>query len=223
MRAQYREDGVIAVSGTARIETFTRVWAGIGWPERDSGYLCVMGEKPDGRYHALWEKTGGLWELGEAAANGKNRFLVECFWVDGRDTLATSYLRTLDGLCFRENPRPGLPTSMGTLFQTMTDRPIVPEIHTATVRSAPERVTQNFRSALEKTRGALMRGQILIHEVNCPKLVYTIRQPLDDLLQAPAMKALVWVVTALEDAKGCEAPEALPSGPWYTNFSRKDR
>ncbi len=223
MRAQYLEDGNIAVSGTSRTETFTRIWAGIGWPDRESGYLCVMGEKPDGRYHALWEKTGGLWELGDAAVHAKDRFLIECFWVDARDSLASSYLRTIDGLCFHEDPIPAHLTAVGTPFRRVRDQRIVPEIPTAAVVPVSDRVIDNFRSALEKTRGVIMKGQILIHEANCPKLVYTIRQPLDDLIHSPTMKALVWVVTALEIAKGCEAEENQRSGPWYTNFSREGR
>ncbi len=223
MRAHYLEDGAIAISGASRIETFTRVWAGIGWPDRESGYLCVMGEKPDGRYHALWEKTGGLWELGDAAMHAKDRFLIECVWVDGRDTLASSYLRTINGLCFHEDPASDNPTSTRTPFRCVRDKQIVPEMPFATVRPVSDRILDNFRSALEKTRGVIMNGQVLIHEANCPKLVYTIRQPLDDLLQSPAMKALVWVVTALEHAKGCDAHEEPLSGQWYTNFSREGR
>jgi hypothetical protein len=221
MRAKYLEDGAIAILGTSRIEAFTRVWAGIGWPDRESGYLCVIGEKPDGRYHAFWEKTGGLWELGQNAVHAKDRFLIDCFWVDGRDILATSYLRTVDGLCFHEYPTPDKPKSLGKLFRSLRDRQSAPDAPTATVRLVPDRAIDNFRSALEKTRGVIMSGKILVHEINCPKLVYTIRQPLNDLLQSPAMKALVWVVTALEDAKGCEAQEDLPPGPWYTNLSRE--
>ena len=44
---------------------------------------------------------------------------------------------------------------------------------------------------------------------------------LDDLLQSPVMKALVWAVSALEDAKGCEVPDDRLSGTWYANFSRE--
>ena len=50
------------------------------------------------------EKKGGLWELGAAAVEAKDRLLVDCVWVDARDAIATSYLRTLPGLCFPEEP-----------------------------------------------------------------------------------------------------------------------
>ena len=99
MHAQHLQDGIIAVTGTVREERFTRIWAGIGWPDRDAGYLCVVGEREDGRYHVLSEFLGGLSELGRAAIEAKDRLLVENVWVDGRDAVATSYLRTLDGLC----------------------------------------------------------------------------------------------------------------------------
>ena len=104
MRAKCLGDGTIAVTGTKGTESFNRIWAGVGWPENAAGYLCVLGERVDGRYHALWEKNGGLWELGVAAVEVKDRFLIDCIWVDARDAVATSYLRTLPGLCFHEEP-----------------------------------------------------------------------------------------------------------------------
>lgn len=223
MKAYDQEDGLIAVSGARRVQTFARIWAGIGWPDKESGYMCAVGERPDGRYHALWEHSGGLWELGEAALRAKDRFLIECFWVDSKDSLATSYVRTIQGLCFYDRNDGDKPLSRGTLFQAVKDRAAMQELPTATVRPVPERVTDNFRSALEKTRGIIMNGNILIHDTNCPKLVYTIRQPLEDLVQSPVMKGLVWVVAALEAARGCEASAGQHSDPWYGNFSRDNR
>jgi len=102
MQAEIQADGTIAVSGVTRVETFDRIWAGIGWPDKEPGCICIIGRRPDGRLHALWEKRGGLWEMGDAALEAKNRFLVERIMVDAGDELATSYLRTLDGLCFSD-------------------------------------------------------------------------------------------------------------------------
>lgn len=223
MHGHYLEDGLIAVSGARRVETFTRIWAGIGWPDRDSGAICAVGERPDGRYHALWEHTGGLWELGEAAVAVKDRLLVESIWVDSRDSLATSYFRTLNGLCFHESSDSDKDSTLGKLFRSLKDRGNERELPTAAVMPVPDRVTDNFRSALEKTRGTIMKGNLLIHESNCPKLLYIIRQPLEDLLQSPVMRALVWVITALDATKGCHAGEETNMGPWYGNFSRENR
>lgn len=217
MSAEYLEDGTISVAGAARKETFLKIWAGIGWPDREPGYLCVIGERPDGRYHALWEKTGGLSELGDAAVQAKDRLLIECLWVDGRDTVAASYLRTTDGLCFYESPASTRPTAAPLLSHPSF------EMVTATVMPVPDMLIGNFRSALEKTRGIIMSGRFLIHEANCPKLVYTLRQPLDDLLKSPVMKALVWVVTALERGRCGASPEELPVDSWYTNVPRDER
>jgi len=223
MRAQYRENGVIEVSGTSRKEDFNRIWAGIGWPDRDTGYICVVGERADSRRHCLWEKRGGLWELGEAALEAKDRLLVELIWVDARDDLATSYLRTLDGLCFYENPA-DKPSSqpVSTASPSDTSRSKSGGA-TAIVAPVPEKVVTNYRSALEKTRGMILEGRLLIHEGNCPLLGYTLRQPLDELLKSPVMKALVWVLTALEDAKGNGLLEAPSQDPWYANILRDDR
>ena len=87
---------------------------------------------------------------------------------------------------------------------------------TATVVPVPERATANYRSALERTRGVIMAGNLMIHEANCPKLVYALRQPLEDLLRSPVMKALVWVITALEDAKRSTDSAASASDPCRT-------
>jgi len=222
MRAEYRENGSVEVSGAARQELFNRVWAGIGWPERDAGYLCVVGERPDGNYHALWEKRGGLWELGDAALEVKDKLLVECIWVDARDGLATSYLRTLEGLCFHdEGTGPlspaeiGRPSAYHSVSATSDLKP------TATVAPVPEKILANYRSALEKTRGLIMAGRLMVHEPNCPMLVYTLRQPLDDLLVSPVMKGLVWVLTALEDTKGNGSFNRVDPDPWYANAPRR--
>jgi hypothetical protein len=95
MRAEYLEDGTIAVTGSRSTEIFTRIWASVGWPDRDSGHVCVVGERTDGLYHCLWEKSGGLLEIGTAVIAAKDLFLIDCVWVDSSDELATSYLRTL--------------------------------------------------------------------------------------------------------------------------------
>jgi hypothetical protein len=215
MQAKYLEDGTITVTGTKGKESFNQVWAGLGWPENDPGYLCVIGGRVDGRYHALWEKTGGLWELGTATVEAKDRFLIDCIWVDAHDAVGTAYLRTLPGLCFYENtPKRGLPAATGT------HSPVNKGETTATVVPVSDRTTNNYRSALEKTRGVIMAGNLLIHEANCPKLLYALRQPLEDLLRSPVVKALVWVITALEEAKGSTDLQVSASDPWYGNTPR---
>jgi hypothetical protein len=243
MHAKYLPDGAILVTGAVREERFVRIWAGIGWPDRDVGYLCVVGEREDGRYHVLSEYSGGLSDLGQAAIDAKDRLLVENIWVDGRDAVATSYLRTLDGLCGYQDTPKSCPTPVGCGDQRephhsrscandalpphgMPGRHILPtrqythDRHTAIVVAVPERITANFRSALEKTRGVIMAGNLLIHETRCPKLIYTLRQPLDEILKSPVMRALVWVITALEDHKGDDTPPGENPDPWYGNLPR---
>lgn len=220
MRAEYLGDGTIVVTGTKGKESFNHVWAGIGWPETEAGYLCVIGERVDGRYHALWEKNGGLWELGAATIEAKDRFFIDCIWVDARDAVATSYLRTFPGLCFYEEPaKESFPRSTGVDSPGKSSRSIADRT-TATVVPVSDRTTNNYRSALEKTRGVIMAGNLLIHEANCPKLVYALRQPLEDLLRSPVVKGLVWVVTALEEAKGGANLAISESDPWYGNTPR---
>ena len=218
MKADLLEDGTITVSGTIRSERFGRIWAGIGWPDLEPGYLCVVGERVDGRYHALWEKRGGLWEIGRAAVEAKEQFLIDRIVVDARDELATAYLRTLPGLCFNEeNPEERVRASafLSTAGAFIRDEGLM-----ATVVGVSERVVMNYRSALDKTRGIIMAGRLLVHEPHCPALLYALRQPLEDLLRSPVMKGVVWIVTALEDARGHETVDEGTCDPWYTNMFR---
>ncbi|MEW6533313.1 MAG: hypothetical protein AB1473_20950 [Thermodesulfobacteriota bacterium] len=219
MKARYLDNGTIAVSGTWDLVTFNRIWAGIGWPEKEPGYLCVVGERTDNRYHALWEKRGGLLELAEAAIQAKERFLIERILVDSADDLSTSYLRTKPGLCFSERG-----DEDGTMLRPgdIRPRPAVSLNPRSMCVVAPvlNRVLENYRSALEKTRAVIVQGRLLIHESNCPGLLYALRQPLEDLLKSPAMKALVWVVTALETAQGNGDLVEASQEPWYMNPAR---
>ncbi len=221
MLAEYLEDGSIAVSGRTKSEKFNKIWAGIGWPDFEPGYVCVVGERADGRFHVLWEKRGGLWEVGDAAREAKDRFLIDRIVVDPRDELATSYLRTLDGLCFYEEDEDRSVRISGP--QRSTRRYFRDTEALAVVVPVPERVSANYRSALEKTRGVIMAGRLLVHEPNCPVLTYTLRQPLEDLLRSPVMKGLVWVVTALEDARGLENGDTTEPDQWYANPPRDVR
>jgi len=223
MHAQRQHNGVIAVSGRSGREEFDRIWAGIGWPDDEPGYLCVTGLRADGRPHCIWESRGGLWELGEAAVEAKDRFLIDCLWVDARDTVATAYLRNFNGLCFYEAlagaaPEPGLGPQSPAERPHFRGKDIV-----ASIVPVPERITSNFRSALEKVRGTIVNGRLLIHPTNCPRLLYTLRQPLDDLLRSPVTKGLVWVLSALEET-GAVAEQGLDAAePWYETLPRDAR
>lgn len=213
MKAKYNPDGVIAVSGDVHIVNFTKIWAGIGWPEREQGYLCVVGERDDGRWHAISEKRGGLWELGDAALQAKDELLVERIIVDTGDELSTSYLRTRRGLCFYDEVARESQIPAGAL----PSRSYAEPAGLATVSPVSKKVADNYRSALEKTREVILKGRLLIYQANCPILVYTLRQPLEDLMKSPVMKGLVWVVTALETAKGNGDFGGEELNQWYGN------
>jgi hypothetical protein len=177
-----------------------------------------VGRRMDGRYHALREKRGGLWELGDAALEAKNRLLVDRIMVDSSDGLATTYLRTVEGLCFHESGQmPGLLSSSAIAADARSLAGVPPG---ATVAPVPLRIATNFRSALEKTRGIIMNEKLLVHEAECPRLVYALRQPIEELLRSPVMKALVWVISALEETCGNEPLQDDSAEPWYANLSR---
>lgn len=220
MRAQRLEDGSIGVTGRERAIVFERMEAGVGWPDLEPGYVLVVGERLDGLYHCLWERQGGLWELGSAAREARENFLVDRVWVDGSDSVSTSYLRTLNGLCFQEK-------SAQTVGQRIIGRtgftarlPPTTEEHPISVALIQEAVAVNFRSSLERTREVVMTGRIMIHEGNCPRLTYMLRQPLEAMLKSPVIKGLVWVVSALELTGNSSAEPAAPRAPWYANPPR---
>ncbi|MBM4328571.1 MAG: hypothetical protein FJ118_15575 [Deltaproteobacteria bacterium] len=219
MKARYLDNGTIEVSGAVDLVKFNRIWAGIGWPEKEPGCLCVVGERTDNRYHALWEKQGGLVELADAAIEARDRFLIERVLVDPGDELSTSYLRSKPGLCFPET-REQDSTILGP--GNIRPKPAVSLNTRSLCVVAPVlgRVLENYRSALEKTRAVIMEGRLLIHETNCPGVLYALRQPLEDLLKSPTMKALVWVVTALEMAQGNGDLAEISQEPWYVNVPR---
>ena len=200
-------DGTISVSGASRTEKFGRIWAGVGLPEQDDGYLCVVGERLDGRYHCLWEKSGSLADLGRALIYASKTLLVEQVFMDCSDRLALAMIRSFgiseQGRNPSRIPRVGKPPS--ELF---------------IVRCAQERLVLNFRTALDKTRGLLDGGRILIHESNCPKLMHCLGLRIEDLMRSSVIKALVWVVNALEHAGSADKAPEIHVDPWYENVSR---
>jgi len=216
LQARFLPDGGVVVSGPANTARFTRVWAGIGWPDREPGYLCVIGHRTDGLFHALWEKVGGLWELGDAAVEAKQRLLVECLCVDARDRLAAAYLRTVVDSGHAE----GVPAeAFSGLAERVSPQP-APCVGEGAVLPVPERIVENYRSALERVRTIVMRGDLLVRDTPCPKLLYALHQPVEELLQSPVMRALVWVLTMLEEAAAGDGIPRVEGPAWYGNLVR---
>ncbi len=218
MKARHHADGTIMVSGSSGEEQFERIWAGIGVSGADPGYLSVVGERTDGRYHALWEAQGSLSELGEAATEAKNRLLVDLFWIDGSDEIVSVYFRALAGLT---GSPVGQKLPLRSLYEGKTKAPPLRESeHDAVIASVPDRVVSHFPSALDMTRGLINRGKLLVHAQNCPVLLYTLRQPVDDIVSSPISRALVWVLHALEMSTGPDDPLSDCEDRWYENFRR---
>ncbi len=200
-------DGTIAVHGSSSVQKFAAICAGLGWPNDEPGYFCVVGRREDGRYHCLWEKQGRLWELRETLNAAQSRFLLDCVWVDPTDELGISYLRNLNASGV-DAERPGADSAH---VGQIVGQPVI-----AGVR---KNVMENFVCALEKTREVIMLGALLIHETNCPKLVYSLRRPWKDLLQSPIIRALVCAISGLESSKGLSSAGSATQ-PWYCNISR---
>jgi hypothetical protein len=201
-------DGTISVSGSSRIEKFHRIQAGLGVPEQDDGYLCVVGQRLDGRYHCLWEKSGSLADLGPALIESSRTLLVEQVFMDCSDRLALEMIRTFGVSDRCEN------SSQAPLFGQTPEELFI-------VRCAQDRLVLNFRTALEKTRVLIDGGRILIHEGNCPRLMQSMGLRIQELMTSSVMKALVWVVSALETAGSADKAPHINKAPWYGNFSRR--
>lgn len=218
MKTTYNYDGTIMVSGSSKEERFERIWGGIGFPGTDPGYLCVIGERTDGRYHALWELRGSLAELGEAAVEAKHRLLTDVFWIDGSDEIAAAYFRTLEGLTRppgvsqRKDPI-GLMREPALRYSSQSEQDTV-------VAAVPERLVSHFRSALDMTRGLINSGKLLVHAQNCPVLLYTLRQPVDDVVGSPVSRAIVWVLSGLETSSVHDNPLSDADDMWYATLGR---
>jgi hypothetical protein len=145
-------------------------------------------------------------------------FFIERIMVDANDELSTSYLRNYDGLCFHKAESQGasyLPYGSIAPPRVRRAGPPLP-----IVSPVQERIGANYRAAMEQTRGVIMNGKLLVHEAQCPILVYTLRQPLDEILPSPVMKALVWVITAFEQSQSGDTPDRMDSNTWYSNVER---
>lgn len=218
VKAQYLWDNSIALSGRHTTLVFGRIWAGVGWPDTEQGALCVLGESLEGVYHAVGEWRGSLFELGSAAEVATRDFLVECFLIDASDEVSTAYIRRTDHLgepARAPGPQPRLwtkETLRPRAAASTTVKPVVVGVRT--------RYRENFRAALETVRGIAAAHRLAVHQDLCPGLTFALRRDLDYMLKSPVIKALVWVLTAMESTRNHGIVESAPQDPWYHNVPR---
>jgi hypothetical protein len=195
MRALRGEDEIVLHGRSGEVR-FSRLWAGVGRPETAPAFVCVVGERLDSKYHCVWEKQGALWEVADALVWARRHLMIDVAWMDGRDASAVNYLRSFDDLC---EPLP------------RCSEPLI-------IAPLPEEYAANFRTTLEKVRAVIDSGRLFVHDSNCPKITYALRQPVEELVTSPVIKALAWVVCGLEMNSGdCSQPEPAP---WYGNPER---
>jgi hypothetical protein len=221
MRASDLCDGSIAVCGHSATLIFNRILAGIGWPDAEDGALCVVGESPAGTYHALAERRGTLLELGRGVLETKSELLVECFFVDASDGISTGYLRALKGPGERSQEarkptgKPKTPRS-GVFRRHGSRDPLV-------ITGVRPRYRDHFRGALEAVRGIIESHKLVVHQAACPSLTFALHRPLDYMVTSPMIKALVWVITAMEVPGEDAFVGAEPEDGWYVNSVKKIR
>lgn len=198
MRARRRADGNIGVTGAIREEVFTDIRSGVGWPGEQPGAIVVAGRRLDGRYHILEEKRGAMFEIADAAVELSGRLVIDTFWVDSRDRMATSFFRNL--------------------FWSEQSRAAVTE--RAVIGAAPERLLKYFRSTLEQVRGLILKESALINERLCPTLMYALRQDFDFALTSPVITAMVFGLMPLVDEDAGGSVVAVSGKRWYGNRCR---
>ena len=157
---------------------------------------------------ASGKSKGGCGNCGKLSLPRKSRFLLDCVWVDPADQLGISYLRNLNAPTVDGEP-------CGADFGLAADT-----VGQTVIAGVRKNVMENFVCALEKTREVMMLGTLLIHEANCPKLIYSLRRPWKDLLQSPIIRGLVCAISGLESSKGLSAVGSAIQ-PWYANISRE--
>ncbi len=192
MDARLLPDGDIRVRGASRDELFTVINAGVGWSAEQPAAIVVLGLRLDGRFHALEEAGGSLFEITDAAVEFADRLLVDTFLIDATDRVAADYFRRT----------------------AVKGRQVV--------RAVPVRIITNFRSALEHARGLLLNDSAIINERLCPTLLYSLRQNQDYAMRAPVVRALVYALLALQDRNTMDDVALRPTDSgWYRNRRRR--
>jgi len=217
IRVQLLFDGSIAVTGQSSTLVFSRVWAGVGWPEAEQGALCVLAESLEGVYHALAEWRGSLYDLGSAASSAWADLLVDSFWIDASDEVSTTYFRRLD---FSLSGVKEVEAHCSSLKRPL-GRPAGANgaVGPAIVGVRPT-FRENFRASLETMRGISASERLAVHQDRCPSLAFALKRDLDYLLRSPVVKALVWALTAMESTRGQAAVQVGPDDVWYHNVHR---
>lgn len=219
MKARRLYDGSIALSGEHVTLAFSRIWAGVGWPDNEQGALCVVGESLERVYHAVGEWRGSLFELGDAAAAARRDYLVDYFWVDASDHVAVEYFRRLDSMCGHV-PRLR-PDRRGSAAGPSLKSSTPPAEDCPAIVGVRAGYREHFRAALETVRVIAAARRLVVHEDLCPGLAFGLRRDLDYMLKSPVTKALVWVLTAMESASDHGTEDVVQHDPWYLNLPRR--
>jgi hypothetical protein len=139
-----------------------------------------------------------MFELADAAMELSGRLVIDTFWVDSRDRMATGFFRNL--------------------FWSEQSRAAVKE--RAVIGAAPEGLLKYFRSTLEQVRGLILKESALINERLCLSLMYALRQDFDFALTSPVITAMVFGLMPLVDEGANRSIVAVAGKRWYGNRCR---
>lgn len=218
MKAHLLYDGSIAMTGKQSTLIFTRVCAGVGWPESEQGALCVLAESMDGVYHAMAEWRGSLYELGTAAVNACKDLLVDIFWIDASDEVSTLYFRHLDfslgKIHHAKSPR------RSTRLHHAESTKTINAVEGPSIVGVKASFRENFRASLETVRGIAASQRLAVHRECCPTLYSAMNRDLDYLLTSPVVRALVWAITAMEATREQAGVNTGSDNVWYHNLRK---
>jgi hypothetical protein len=139
-----------------------------------------------------------MFEIADTAVELSSRLVIDTFWVDSRDCMATGFFRNL--------------------FWSEQSHAAVTE--RAVIGAAPERLLKHFRSTLEQVRGLILKESALINERLCPTLMYALRQDFDYALASPVITAMVFGLMPLVDEGADGSIVAVERRRWYGNLER---
>ena len=210
-------DGLLEINTPGRPPlVLDRIFASLAWPQQQAGHFIAIGVKQDGRFRVLSETSGGLLELGEAALRAKSDYMMDSIMVDERDTVSTTGLRNLEGLCFVTPPD----THRRRVVDRRRRRVDFEDLRdSVAVIPAGREITGNYRGALERTRVLIMTHRIIVDENDTPTLAHDLTQPMNFVLESAPVRALVLATGSIQTGVSMEFPVDF-SRTWYKNMPR---
>lgn len=200
---------------------------GIGWlfPKGEEHYslhwLVVTGLGVDGLYHVVHEFGANMHQLCQEATDVKDRLFVSRFYADQSQPQLMSTVREHDGLTRYITHGTDLRGRTKWLhqperWQHFRDRDTV-----ATLMPVSDRIRVDLQAGIDKVVGLISDRKLEI-SWECPRVIWVLRQSIEEWHIHPIMRALVWSVIMMEPS---DTPKIdyEPPKPLYGNLRKRTR